>query len=80
MGCVMLDKIRSILAEQLSLNPDEVTEESNFREDLGVDSLDLFELLMSLEEEYGFEIPAEDLEGLQTVGDLIEYLQKNEIG
>ena len=76
----MLDKIRSILAEQLSLNPDEVTEESNFREDLGVDSLDLFELLMSLEEEYGFEIPAEDLEGLQTVGDLIEYLQKNEIG
>ena len=80
MGCVMLDKIRSILAEQLSLNPDEVTEESNFKEDLGVDSLDLFELLMSLEEEYGFEIPAEDLEGLQTVGDLIEYLQKNEIG
>ena len=80
MGCVMLDKIRSILAEQLSLNPDEVTEESNFREDLGVDSLDLFELLMSLEEEYGFEIPAEDLEGLQTVGDLIDYLQKNEIG
>jgi acyl carrier protein len=76
----MLDKIRSILAEQLSLNPDEVTEESNFKEDLGVDSLDLFELLMSLEEEYGFEIPAEDLEGLQTVGDLIDYLQKNEIG
>ncbi len=80
MECVMLDKIRSILAEQLSLNPDEVTEESNFKEDLGVDSLDLFELLMSLEEEYGFEIPAEDLEGLQTVGDLIDYLQKNEIG
>ena len=76
----MLDKIRTILAEQLSLNPDEVTEESNFREDLGVDSLDLFELLMSLEEEYGFEIPAEDLEGIVTVGDLIEYLQKNEIG
>ena len=76
----MLDKIRTILAEQLSLNPDEVTEESNFREDLGVDSLDLFELLMSLEEEYGFEIPAEDLEGIQTVGDLIDYLQKNEIG
>ena len=64
----------------MSLNPDEVTEESNFREDLGVDSLDLFELLMSLEEEYGFEIPAEDLEGIQTVGDLIDYLQKNEIG
>ncbi len=76
----MLDKIRTILAEQLSLNPDEVTEESNFREDLGVDSLDLFELLMSLEEEYGFEIPADDLEGIVTVGDLIEYLQKNEIG
>lgn len=75
----MLEKIREILAEQLNLNPDEVTEESNFRDDLGVDSLDLFELLMNLEEEYGFEIPAEEMEGLQTVGDLIEYLQKNDI-
>ncbi|MBO4410916.1 MAG: acyl carrier protein [Lachnospiraceae bacterium] len=75
----MLEKIKEILAEQLNINPDDVTEDSSFRDDLGVDSLDLFELLMSLEEEYGFEIPAEDMEKLATVGDVIEYLQKNDI-
>ena len=75
----MLEKIREILKEQLNLNPEDVTESSSFKEDLGVDSLDLFELLMSLEEEYGFEIPAEDMEGLETVGDVIDYLQKKDI-
>lgn len=75
----MLEKIKRILSEQLDLNPDDVTADANFREDLGVDSLDLFELLLQLEEEYGFEIPAEEMEKLNTVQDIIDYLEKNGI-
>ena len=76
----MLEKIREILAEQLNIDPEDVVESASFRDDLGVDSLDLFALLMDLEEEYGFEVPAEDMDGLQTVGDVIDYLHKNGIG
>ncbi|MBR4769230.1 MAG: acyl carrier protein [Lachnospiraceae bacterium] len=72
----MLDKIREILKEELNIDPEDVVESASFKEDLGVDSLDLFEMLMNLEEEYGFEIPAEDLETLETVGDVIDYLQR----
>lgn len=76
---VMLKKIREILSEQLNIDPEDVTEDASFREDLGVDSLDLFELVMNLEEEYGFEIPGEDLQNLETVGDVIDYLKDNGI-
>ncbi len=58
----MLEKLKSMIAEQLSINEAEINAESNFKDDLGADSLDLFELVMSLEEEYGVEIPSEDLE------------------
>lgn len=75
----MLEKIREILQEQLNIDPEDVTENSSFRDDLGVDSLDLFELLMNLEEEYGFEVPSEDMDDLRTVGDVIDYLQRNGI-
>ena len=75
----MLEKIREILAEQLEIDPEDVTEASSFKDDLGVDSLDLFELVMGLEEEYDFEIPAEELNNLKTVGDVISYLQENGI-
>lgn len=71
----MLEKVSSIIAEQLSLGDMEITAESNFKDDLGADSLDLFELVMALEEEYGIEIPSEDLENIATVGDVIEYLK-----
>ena len=71
----MLEKMRAILAEQLGLNEDEITTESRFKEDLEADSLDLFELLTTLEEQYDMEIPAEDMEGLTTVGAVIEYLK-----
>ena len=74
----MLEKIREILAAQLNLDPEEVVESASFRDDLGVDSLDLFELVMSLQEEYDFEIPAEALGKLKTVGDVVDYL--DEIG
>ena len=73
----MLEKIREILVEQLNLKPEEIVETASFKDDLGVDSLDLFELVMSLEEEYGFEIPAEDMADLNTVGDVIRYLEEN---
>lgn len=71
----MLEKMKSILAEQLNCDEETITEETSFKDDLGADSLDLFELVMALEEEYGIEIPAEELNGLETVGSVIEYLK-----
>ncbi len=71
----MLEKLKTIIAEQLNVGEDEITAESNFKDDLGADSLDLFELVMSLEEEYGVEIPSEDLEKIATVNDVMEYLK-----
>lgn len=71
----MLEKMKEIIAEQLSVEEEIVTESSSFKEDLGADSLDLFELVMALEEEYDVEIPAEDLEELKTVGAVMDYLK-----
>lgn len=71
----MLDKIKKIMEEQLSLDGADITEASSFKDDLGVDSLDLFELVMAFEEEFGVEIPTEDLEGIKTVGDVIAYMK-----
>ena len=64
-----------IVADQLGIDEDDIKLESNFKEDLEADSLDLFELVMALEEEYGVEIPSEDLEKIATVNDIIEYLK-----
>ena len=58
----MLEKMKEIIADQLSVDADSITEASSFKEDLGADSLDLFELVMALEDEYSVEIPAEELE------------------
>ncbi len=71
----MLEKMREIIAEQLSVDAETITEASSFKEDLGADSLDLFELVMALEDEYSVEIPAEDLEQMATVGDVMNYLK-----
>ena len=71
----MLERVKEIIEEQLNLDNVEITEETRFKEDLDVDSLDLFELVMSFEEEYGVEIPSEDLENLTTVGAVMEYLK-----
>ena len=71
----MLEKMRQILAEQFKCEEDTITEETNFKDDLGADSLDLFELVMALEEEYSIEIPADDLTNLTTVGSVIDYLK-----
>ncbi len=72
----MLEEIKEIVAESLNVDADEITAETSFKEDLDADSLDLFELVMALEEKYGKEIPTEDLDQITTVGAVIEYLAK----
>ena len=71
----MLEKMREIIAEQLNCDGETIGLDTLFKDDLGADSLDLFELVMALEEEYGLEIPAEELSDVETVGDIIEYLK-----
>ena len=71
----MLEEMKKLIAEQLNCEESEITAETSFKDDLGADSLDLFELVMSLEDEYNVEIPAEELAELATVGDVIEYLK-----
>lgn len=72
----MLEKMKEIISEQLSVDVDTITENSNFKDDLAADSLDLFELVMALEDEYSVEIPAEDLQNLLTVGEVMNYLKE----
>jgi acyl carrier protein len=69
------EKIKNIIVEQLGVSPDEVLLEASFVDDLGADSLDLVELVMVLEEEFGKEIPDEDAEKIQTVKDAINYIK-----
>ena len=71
----MLEKMREMIAEQLNCDGETIGLDTSFKDDLGADSLDLFELVMALEEEYGLEIPAEELSDVETVGDIIEYLK-----
>ncbi len=72
----MLDRIVEIIEEQLNIDDVEITEETSFKDDLGVDSLDLLELVMAFEEEYSIELDPEELEGIQTVGDVMEFIKK----
>ena len=71
----MLMRMKEIIAEQLNCDGNSITEATSFKEDLGADSLDLFELVMALEEKYEIEIPAEELAELTTVGSVMEYLK-----
>lgn len=70
----MLEKMRKYIAEELNVDESEIDTDTDFRDDLGADSLDLYELAMKLEDEYEIEIPVEELQDLRTVGDVIEYL------
>jgi acyl carrier protein len=70
------DKITEIIVEQLGVKPEEVVPEASFVDDLGADSLDTVELVMALEEEFGIEIPDEDAEKIQSVGDAIRYIEE----
>ena len=68
----MLEQIKKMVADNLGVEESKITENASFKDDLGADSLDLFELTM--EDEYGIEIPSEDLEKIVTVGDVVEYV------
>lgn len=72
----MLEKVKEIVADSLGADINTLTEATSFKDDLGADSLDLFEMVMALEEEYGKEIPTEDLEKITTIGEVVEYLSK----
>ena len=74
----MLEKIKEITADSLGADVNTLTAETSFKEDLGADSLDLFELTMALEEEFEVEIPTEDLENIKTIGDVEAYLQSRQ--
>ena len=73
----MEQKVIDIIVEQLKVSPEEVTPEASFTEDLGADSLDLVELIMAIEEEFGLEISDEDAEKIQTVQDVIDYVKEH---
>lgn len=75
----MLEKIKEIVAGQLDVEAEKVTTQTNFKDDLGADSLDLYELVMALEDEYSVEILAEDLEKIHTVQDVMDYLKEKGI-
>ena len=72
---IMLEKVKEIVAESLNVEESTLSEATSFKEDLGADSLDLFEMVMALEEEFEVEIPTEDLENIKTIGDVESYLQ-----
>ncbi|MCI8940509.1 MAG: acyl carrier protein [Dorea sp.] len=74
----MLERIQEMIVEALGVEEAKVTEGASFKEDLGADSLDLFELVMALEDEYGVEIPTEELEKMVTVGDVVKYIEQNQ--
>lgn len=71
----MLEEMKEMIAEQLNCEESSITETTSFKDDLGADSLDLFELVMALEEKYEVEIPSEELDELTTVGAVMEYLK-----
>ena len=71
----LIDDIKEVVVEQLSVNPDEVKEESKFVEDLGADSLDVVELVMALEEKFDIKIPDDEAEKIQTVQDVLSYVE-----
>ena len=72
---MVLEKLVALLAEQLDVEAGEITEETDIIDDLGADSLDVVDLVMSLEDEFDLEIPDEDIENIRTVGELVKYLE-----
>lgn len=74
---MVFEKIKTLLADQLEVDADEMSLDTKIAEDLGADSLDVVELLMSIEDEFEVEIPDEEIENLKTIGDVVEYIQNN---
>ncbi|HEY3318275.1 MAG TPA: acyl carrier protein [Coriobacteriia bacterium] len=73
----IFDKVRDVIVDQLNVDETEVTEEASFIDDLGADSLDIVELVMALEEQFGVSIPDEEAENIKTVGDAVTYISEN---
>ncbi len=73
----ILEKVREVIVEQLNVEEDDVAEDASFVDDLGADSLDIVELVMALEEQFGISIPDEEAEGIKTVGDAVSYIASN---
>ena len=73
----MLEKVKEIVAESLNVEESTLSETTSFKEDLGADSLDLFEMVMACEEAFEVEIPSEDLEQITTVGDVVKYIESH---
>ncbi len=74
----ILAKVKAVTVEELSVKEEEVTETSSFTEDLGADSLDVVELVMAFEEEFGIDIPDDDVTNLKTVGDAVNYIKNKQ--
>jgi acyl carrier protein len=74
-----LNKIKEVVADQLGVDVAELTQETSLKDDLNADSLDLFQIIMSLEEEFGIEIPTEDTESIGTIGDIEKYLNSRNV-
>ena len=74
---MVFDKVKEIIAEQLGVDEESITEEANIQEDLEADSLDVVDLVMSIEEEFEVEIPDEAVENIKTVGDIVKYVEAN---
>lgn len=70
----LLEKVKAVIVDQLNVEEDDVTEDASFVDDLGADSLDIVELVMALEEEFGISIPDEQAESIKTVGDAVNYI------
>lgn len=74
----ILEKVKEVIVEQLGVEEEEVKLETSFIDDLGADSLDIVELIMTLEEEFDIQIPDEEAEKISTVGDVVEYIKNNQ--
>ena len=72
---MVFDKVKEIIVDQLECDEEQVTMEASITEDLGADSLDVVDLVMSIEESFDVEIPDEDVEGIKTVGDIVKYIE-----
>ncbi len=72
---MIIDRVKELVAEQLGVSPDKINENSNIVEDLGADSLDVIEMLMTLEEEYGITIPDDKIGSIKTVGQIIDLIE-----
>ena len=73
----IFEKLKELVVDQLGVEDDEVTMEASMQDDLGADSLDLVDLVMSVEEEFGVKVADEDLENIKTVGDIVDYIEEN---